>query len=129
MPQSVTEFFGLASKLLPDFDGTTENLQFSRRPKSGRFNQRHSLWLSGNLISQETTLQEIISKWRTSVKGEFIDVLVVKFMKIRQQGKPANTYGKEIEDLTKNVETTYVNDGLPNMVAVKYATNSALKPL
>lgn len=27
IPQSVTEFLGLASKLLPDFDGTSENLQ------------------------------------------------------------------------------------------------------
>lgn len=58
-----------------------------------------------------------------------MDVLVAKLMNIRQQGKPANTYAKEIEDLTKKLETAYINDGLPNMIAATYATNSAVKAI
>ena len=50
-------------------------------------------------------------------------------MSICQQGKPVDTYAKEVEDLTKKVETAYINDDLPNVVAVKYATNSAVKAI
>lgn len=74
MPQSVTEFLGLASKLLPDFDGTPENLQSFLDALSlvDSIKDSHNevainlikTKLKGsarNLISQETTLQEIIT--------------------------------------------------------------------
>ena len=50
-------------------------------------------------------------------------------MSIRQQGKPANVYAKENEDLIKKLETANINDGIPNMVTATYATNSAIKAI
>ena len=69
------------------------------------------------------------NKLKTTVKGESVDILVAKLVSIRQQGKPANVYAKENEDLLKKLETAYINDGIPNMVAATYATNSAVKAI
>lgn len=140
MTQSVTQFLGLASKLLPDFDGRPENLQ-SFVDAIGivdSIKETHEVLavnlvktkLKGtarNLINSETTLAEIVSKLKGSVKGESVSVLSAKLMNIRQSGKNANAYVKEVEDLTKALESAYISDGLPAEVAGKYSTQQAVR--
>ena len=100
MPQTITEFLGLASKLLPDFDGTPENVQsfLDALSLADSIKDTHNevainlvkIKHKGSackLFSQESTLQEIITKLKTTVKGESVDIMVAKLMNIRQQGK------------------------------------------
>lgn len=142
MPQSITEFLGLASRLLPDFDGQPENLQsfVDALNLVDSIKDTHEAVavnviktkLKGSariLISDENTIQSIIAKLKTTVRGETVDVVNAKLMNVRQQGKNANTYAKEIEDLTRKLETAYISDGLPTQVASQYATRSAVKAI
>lgn len=139
MPQTNVEFLNTASKLLPDFDGKPENLQsfidaltlvesIKDTHESLAINlvKTKLKGTSRNLITTETTLSEIISKLRSTVKGESVDVITAKLMNIRQSGKNANSYVNEVDDLAKKLETAYISDGLPNETASKYATRSAV---
>ena len=71
-----------------------------------------------DLIENESTISEIISKLRATVKGESVEVLTDKIMNTRQNNKAANTYCSEIENLTKS----YISDGLSCELANKYST-------
>lgn len=139
MTQTVAQFLGLASKLLPDFDGKPENLQSFLDAISlvDSIKETHNdvavnlvkTKLKGNarnLINSESTLIEIVAKLKTSVKGDSVKVLTAKLMNVKQSGKNANAYAKEIEDLTKALESAYISDGLPNEVATKYSTQHAV---
>ncbi|XP_037821238.1 diacylglycerol kinase A-like [Lucilia sericata] len=142
MTQTVVEFLNTASKLIPDFDGSAENLQsfLDALNLVGTIRENHEAvaiqlvktklrGTARNLISDETTLSEIIAKLSNTVKGESVDVVTAKLMNVRQLGKTATAYAKEIEDLTRKLETSYIKDGLPTNVATKYATNTATKAI
>lgn len=47
-------------------------------------------------------------------------------MNVRQNSKYANTYARELEDLTKSLENAYVSDGLTSDLANKYSTQVAM---
>ncbi|KAI8117967.1 hypothetical protein CVS40_10305 [Lucilia cuprina] len=142
MTQTVVEFLNTASKLIPDFDGSAENLQsfLDALNLVGTIRENHEAvaiqlvktklrGTARNLISDETTLSEIIAKLSNTVKGESVDMVTAKLMNVRQLGKTATAYAKEIEDLTRKLETSYIKDGLPTNVATKYATNTATKAI
>lgn len=131
MRQSSTEFLGLASRLLPDFDGQPENLQsfVDALNLVDSIKETHEAVavnvirtkLKGSariLISDENTIQSIIlvAKLKTTVRGETVDVVNAKLMNVRQQDKNSNTYAKEIEDLTRILENVaYLHKLLANM--------------
>lgn len=142
MPQSIVEFLGIASKILPDFDGKAQNLQSFLDALSlvDSIKETHDTVavnlvktkLKGaarNILTTETTLQEVIVKLRTTVRGESVDVLSAKLMNIKQTGKNSNAYAKEVEDLTKALEGAYISDGLPAEIAAKYSTQMAVKAI
>lgn len=142
MPQSVTEFLSTASKLIVEFDGKPENLrsfldslQLVDSIKDSHEQIAVSLIktkLKGsarNLISQESTILEIINKLKLTVKGESVEVLSAKIMNTKQNNKTANTYCAEIESLTKSLENAYISDGLTTELANKYSTQVAVKAL
>lgn len=142
MPQTIVEFLSTAARLIPEFDGRPENLQsfvdalnLVESIKDTHETSAVSLIktkLKGtarNLISSEATIQAVIAKLKGCVKGESVDVISAKIMNVKQQGKNANAYAKEIEDLTKSLEGAYISDGLPHVVATKYATQLAVRAI
>lgn len=142
MPQTIVEFLSTAARLIPEFDGRPENLQsfidalnLVESIKDTHETSAVSLIktkLKGtarNLIANEATIQAVIAKLQGCVKGESVDVISAKIMNIKQQGKNANAYAKEIEDLTKSLEGAYISDGLPHLVATKYATQLAVRAI
>lgn len=142
MTQTVVEFLNTASKLICDFDGKPENLrtfldslQLIDSLKGTHEQAAVSLIktrLKGtarNLISNESSISEIISKLNSSVKGESVEVLTAKIMNIKQNNKSANAYCGEIESLVRSLENAYISDGLNGDLANKYSTQVAVKAL
>lgn len=142
MPQTVVEFLSTASKLITDFDGKSENLRsfLDSLTLVDSIKETHeSIAISliktklkgtaRNLISNETTIRDIIAKLQNSVKGESVEVLTAKIMNIKQNNKTANAYCSEIENLTKSLENAYISDGLSCELSAKYSTQIAVKAL
>jgi len=142
MAQTVAQFLNNASKILPEFDGKAENLQSfidaisllelikdSHEAVAVNLVKTKLKGTARNLITNETTLQQIISKLKASVKGESVEVLTAKILNIKQQGKAANAYTKEIEDLTKSLENAYITDGISPELSIKYSTQTAVKAM
>ncbi|XP_041448638.1 uncharacterized protein LOC121404090 [Drosophila obscura] len=142
MAQSVVEFLNTACKLIPEFDGKAENLQsfLDALTLVDSIKGVHDIQavaivktkLKGtarNFVGNETTLQQIISKLKTTVKGESVEVLSAKLMNLKQKSKTANDYTKEVESLTKLLETAYISDGLSFELATKYSTQQAVKSI
>lgn len=113
MVLTVTEFVNFDTKVVPEFDGTIQNLQrfidgiTLMETQIGYVHANLALTiiktkLTGNsrgLISNEATIQEIIAKLKSKIKGESTDTLTAKLMGAKQGGKPINSYAKEIEEL------------------------------
>lgn len=142
MTQSVVDFLKTATSLIPDFDGKSENLRsfLDALELVDSIKETHETVaislvktkLKGsarNLISNESSLAQIINTLKNSVKGESVEVLIAKLMNLRQKNKTANDYTKEIEDLTKALEGAYISDGLANNLASKYSTQQAIKAM
>lgn len=142
MTQTIVEFLNTASKLITDFDGKSENLRSFidsltlvdtiKGPHESSAVALIKTKIKGNarnLISNESTIIEIINRLQTTVKGESVEVLTAKILNIKQQTKTANTYCNEIELLTKSLENAYISDGLTSELATKYSTQVAIKAL
>lgn len=142
MAQTAVEFLNTASRLIPDFDGKSENLRsfldaltLVDSLKSSHEAIAVSLIktkLKGNarnLIGTETTIEQIMAKLRAKVKGESVEVISAKIMNIRQNSKSANTYCSEIELLSKALESAYISDGLSCELATRYSTQVAVKAM
>lgn len=142
MTQTLVEFLNTASKLITEFDGKSENLQsfidslqLVNLIKGIHESSAISLIktkLKGNarnLISEESTIEEIITKLKVTVKGESVHVLSAKLMSIKQNNKTPTAYCTEIENLTKSLETAYISDGLSCELANKYSTQVAVKAI
>lgn len=142
MALTIVEFLGLASKILPAFDGKSENLRSfldaltllnsvkgTHESVAVELIKTKLKGTARNLISSESTIQEIIGKLQISVKGESTEVLTAKILNIRQNAKSANNFVQEIEELTKSLANAYIADGLPGSLAEKYSTQVAVKSM
>lgn len=142
MPLSVIEFLGLATKLIPEFDGKPENMQSfvdslnlldtvkeSHEAIAVQIIKTKLKNSSRNLISNESSIAEIVAKLKASVKGESTEVLTAKILNVKQNNKSANNFVQEIEDLTKSLTNAYITDGLPGSLAEKYSTQVAVKSM
>ncbi|XP_017474117.1 PREDICTED: LOW QUALITY PROTEIN: uncharacterized protein LOC108364783 [Rhagoletis zephyria] len=142
MTQTVVDFINTATRLMPDFDGKPENLRsfldalsLIETLKGDHETVAINLIktkLKGNarnLIENEATIQDVIRKLTSSVKGESVEVLSAKILNIRQNNKSANTYCNEVETLTKSLESAYISDGLSCTLAQQYSTQIAVKAM
>lgn len=144
MSQTNIEYLNIASKLIPEFDGRAENLQSFLAALNladlvcADNNQSIAIGivkskLKGNTINlikgTETNLKQIIESLKENVKGESVEVITAKLMNIRQNSKSANTYIKEVEDLTRILQSAYVSDGLSPQLAETYSTRAAVKAI
>lgn len=142
MSLSVTEFIGLITKIIPEFDGKFTNLQsfFDALDLVESIKETHEniavnvikTKLKGsarNLISNESTIVSIKTTLKQVVKGESTEVLTAKIMNVRQGNKSANLFVSEVEELTKALSNAYISDGLPLQLAEKYSTQVAVKSM
>lgn len=143
MPQTPIEFLTIASRLIPEFDGRPGNLQgfISALELVDSVCDGHGA-IAINLVKTklrgtainllkgtEANLTQIIDSLKSNVKGESVDVISAKLMNIRQASKNAGAYIKEVEDLTKSLQSAYISDGLTPQLADNYATKAAVKAI
>lgn len=142
MAQTSSEFLGLASKLLPEFDGKPENLQsFINainlvKSIQGEHESLGVLLIKTkikgtvqNIIANEKTIDAIIEKLKNSIRKESVESIIAKLSHTQQNTKSATEFAKEVEDLTHALENSYVSDGLTMDLASRYATETAVKAL
>lgn len=142
MAQTNIDFINTASKLIPVFDGKAENLtsfvdalEIVESIKGDHEQLAVSIIktkLKGaarNLIGNETTISQVISRLKGNVKGETVEVLSAKLMNLQQRNKTANQYTQEIEQMTKALEGAYISDGLTLELARSYSTQHAVKAM
>lgn len=140
MALSAHEFLNLASRLIPEFDGKSENLQtfvdainLTNLQVGAHANLLLALIktkLKGtvrNLITEEAT--DIIQTLRNNIKRESTEVLTAKILSTKQNSKSANNFTEEINQLTKALENSYIAEGVPAVLASKYSTQTAIKSL
>jgi len=142
MAQTNIDFINTASKLIPVFDGKAENLtsfidalEIIESIKGENEQLAVSIiktklkGVARNLIGNETTITEVISRLKNNVKGETVEVLSTKLMNLQQRNKAANQYTQEVEQMTKSLEGAYITDGLSLELARSYSTRHAVKAM
>lgn len=140
MSISSSEFLKIATQSLPTFDGKAENLQtfidgLNLVETFVGNNADIALAviktkLSGNartLITDENTIPQIIATLRNRVRGESSAVIQAKMDNVRQGSKTANAYIREIEDLSRMLESSYIAEGIPSVIAAQFSTQAAVK--
>ena len=141
MPLSPLEFLNLGSKILPDFDGNPENLQRFLDAINLVNTQCDTIHLSvfinliktklvgtsRNYIQNEGSIEEIINALQVHAKGDSTEVITAKISSIKQYNKPANAFCKEIEDLTKALQSAYIREGVSTTLAERYSVQTAVK--
>lgn len=133
-------FISLATKILPVFDGKAENLQTftdALNLLSTQVGEHADLAIAiiktkltgtaRTLITDEATIPAIIATLGNRVKGESSAAILAKLENVKQGGKSANVFIKEIEDLAKMLEASYISKGIPADTAMEFATQSAVK--
>jgi len=142
MAQSNIDFINTASKLIPVFDGKAKNLtsfidalEIIESIKGEHEQLAVSLIktklksVARNLIGNETTITEVISRSKSNVKGETVEVLSAKLMSLQQRNKTANQYTQEVEQMTKALEGAYITGGVSLELARSYSTRHAVKAM
>jgi len=141
-PSALDSFVGNASKLVPDFDGKLENLQKfldaldilelikaeHETVAVAIVKSKLDVWTRGFLTTESTILQ-IKETLAAKVKGQPTKAIVAKLLNTKQGNKSANDFVKEIEELAKTLERSYISDGVPAQVVKTYFTESAIKSL
>jgi len=136
MAQSNIDFINTASKLIPVFDGKAKNLTSFIESIKGEHEQlavsiikTKLKSVARNLIGNETTITEVISRSKSNVKGETVEVLSAKLMSLQQRNKTANQYTQEVEQMTKALEGAYITGNVSLELARSYSTRHAVKAM
>jgi len=137
-----TNVLNLASKILPDFDGKPENLTrfIDAIGLAATFKEDHEVVLvqlvktklvgkARHLVTNESTLEEIIAKLKATVKGESTELITAKILNVKQNHKTTNQFVEEIDNLCSKLEGAYIREGLNSELAQKYTTQTAVKAL
>lgn len=135
MPITPIEFLETASLVLFDFDGKFENLQTfcSAVEIIDKIKDTHEELavsliksrIKGHtryLITNESTIAEIMDKLKKSIKGESVELLTAKIRNIQKKNKSASNYEAEIKSLSSALITAYINLGLSYDLAKEFTT-------
>ena len=142
MAMSQVEFLKLASSLIPEFSGKSENLQSF----IDALNLVHSLKgthettafsliktkLKGhvrNLINTEQTIVSIIDKLKSGIKGESAKALSAKLFNLQQKQKTASQYIQEVEQLTRALQSAHMINGVSQEYAEELSLQIAVKSI
>lgn len=140
MPLSALDFLNFATKILPEFDGRSENLRrfldaisWAQTQIEGHENlcveliKTKLVGSSRNLVGKENSIDQIVNCLKSKVKPESTEVISAKIMNIKQNNKTANQFSVEIENLTKSLENSYIREGVLHSLAEKYSTQAAVR--
>lgn len=139
---SVNEFINMASKLIPEFDGSSEKLSMFINALTlvdtlKGDNEAIAVCLiktkvSGraqNLIGHLTSIESIKQELQSKISLETAKSVASKLLALKQKSNDNVTYAKEVEELSLKLEHAYISDGLSCEVAGKYAADVTVKAL
>lgn len=142
MPRTEDDILDKTTKIVPVFDGNINELQsfLDALGLIDRIKETHEMVaieviktkLKGqarNLITNETTIQAVCAKLKSSVQGESSELLCSKLMNIRQNSKSATAYAEEIQEITKKLSGAYIREGYPHDIAEKLIRQNAAKAI
>lgn len=143
MPLTAVEFFNLASKIVPqDFDGSPDKLRSfldalnlvkgnadDHSENAVAFIKTRLTGKARDLITDEASVDQIITTLKNGVKGESSRAVASKLLNCRQNTKDSVTYSSEIEALAANLKRAYINEGVPVDTAQLYTTENVVKSL
>lgn len=143
MPMTTTEFFNLASKIIPNqFDGNVDNFRSfldslellqensaDHQDRAVSFVKTRLAGKARNLISDGDGLNDIARKLKNALKGESSNLLTSKLLNLRQNHKDTSTYAAEVEQLAQKLQNAFISEGVPNEVAEKYAVQTTSRAL
>lgn len=142
MAMSQVEFLKLASSLIPEFSGKSENLQSFIDALSlvDSLKGTHEATavnliktkLKGhvrNLINTEQTILSIIDKLKSGIKGESAKALSAKLFNLQQRQKTASQYIQEVEQLTRALQSAHMINGVSQEYAEELSLQVAVKSI
>jgi len=142
MTRTEDDILDKTTKIVPVFDGNINELQsfLDALGVIDRIKETHEMVaieviktkLRGqarNLITNETTIQAVCAKLKSSIQGESSDLLCSKLMNIKQNSKSATSYAEEIQEITKKLSGAYIREGYPHDIAEKLIRQNAAKAI
>lgn len=140
---SAIDFFTLASKLVHNqFDGSPDNLRSfldalellnsistGQTANAVHFVKTRLTGKARDLITNETTIEQIIEKLKAGIKGDNSRLLTAKILNFKQNSKDTAAYATEIENLAESLKRAYINEGVPYEVAGTYTTETVVRSL
>ncbi len=134
------EFLKLASNILPEFDGTPEELQrfIDAIELVDKFSEQHMIIavaitktkLKGtarNFVQNEDTLIAVRDRLKKCIKPETSVLIISKLKNLEQFNKTPNEYIKELEILTTALKRAYIVEGLSVDLAEEYTTDKTVE--
>lgn len=130
------EFLKLASSILPEFDGTSEELQrfVDAIDLVDKFSENHMVIAvaitktklkstARNFVSNEETLIAIRNILKKCIKPESTALIISKIKNLEQFNKTPNEYIRELEILSTSLKRAYIVEGLSVDLAEEYTTD------
>ncbi|KAJ8909390.1 hypothetical protein NQ315_008877 [Exocentrus adspersus] len=143
MATTAVDFFNLASKLIPtQFDGSADKLasfldslellktvSANQENNAVAFIKTRLVGKARDLITNEASIDTIINKLKSNIKGESSRSLTAKLTNLKQKNKDAASYASEIESLADKLQRAYLTEGVPNAVAESYTVETTVRSL
>lgn len=137
------KFIESASKILPDFDGNYNMLgkfiDAITLLNSVRGENSESILINiintkisstvRNKIQGLLTVEAIITKLKTTIKGDSAETIIAKLKATKQSNREKTEYTKQIQQLANELANTYISDGMTEEAANKIATKAASKSI
>lgn len=138
---SAVEFFNLASKLVPNqYDGSPDNLRsfldaldLLSKNSTGQadnavaYIKTRLIGKARDLITNETTVEQVISKLKAGIKGDSSRLITAKILNLKQNLKDTAVFATEIENLAESLKRAYISEGVPYEVAGTYTTETVVR--
>jgi len=140
MTLTAIHIINLATKVVPEYDGTPNELQRFidainlRNTSKDQFEDSAIEVIKTKLkgtarITNETTTIAIRDTLKASVKPLSTKLLISKLKNLKQATKSPNDYITQVESLTTALKTAYISDGLSVNLAETYTTQDALEAI
>lgn len=119
------KFLTSYSRMVPEFDGSHENLtrfidalellddnKQTFEASAIRLIKTRLIGTARSHITNETTIQAIITTLKNNVHPESTKVISAKLMCYKQGNKNAHNYMKEVENITNSLKKAYLTEGV-----------------
>lgn len=134
------KFINAYSRIIPDFDGTPENLtrfidacELLNENVGGHMSSAVTIiktkliGTARSYVTNEDTIAKIVDVLKENIKPESSKLVSSKLLGLKQGNKSPNDYVKEIENLSASLKRAFLSEGVPVATAEKYSVEAVVK--